>query len=147
MRVTAVESRSSGATPLMVGQIRSDQRADPTLIFRLSAAAALLAAFLVPVNIVSSGPVMCPFRLVTGLPCPGCGLTRSCVDLLHGNLVDSIRWHPLGPITVVAAVLLVLGAHRRFPGLMERLKSPAVLGAIAAVWIVVWLIRLPTFQP
>jgi hypothetical protein len=66
---------------------------------------------------------------------------------MHGNLADSIREHPLGPITVVVAVLLVLGAHKRFPGLMERLQSRPVLGAIVAVWIVVWLIRLPTFRP
>jgi hypothetical protein len=90
---------------------------------------------------------MCPFRLVTGLPCPGCGLTRSWVALLHGNLADSIRWHPLGPITVVVAVLLVLGVHRRFPGLMERIYSREGTRAIAAVIIVVWLIRLPTFRP
>jgi hypothetical protein len=66
---------------------------------------------------------------------------------LHGNLADSIRWHPLGPITVVVAVLLVLGVYKRFPGLMERLQSREVMRAIIAVWIVVWLIRLPTFRP
>jgi hypothetical protein len=67
--------------------------------------------------------------------------------LLHGQLGDAIRWHPLGPITVIAAVLLVLGVHKRFPGLMERLQSRPVLLSVAAVFIVVWLIRLPTFRP
>ena len=38
--------------------------------------------------------------------CPGCGLTRSWVALMHGNLADSIREHPLGPITVVVALQL-----------------------------------------
>jgi hypothetical protein len=66
---------------------------------------------------------------------------------MHGNLADSIREHPLGPITVVVAVLLVLGVHKRFPSLYQRLQSPRVLAAITAVWLVVWLIRLPTWQP
>ncbi len=41
-------------------------------------------------------PTVCPFYLLTGLPCPGCGLTRAFVCLGHGQVAASLHWHPLG---------------------------------------------------
>lgn len=38
--------------------------------------------------------VICPFRFLLGLPCPGCGLTRACVMLFEGDLVGSFSMHP-----------------------------------------------------
>ena len=70
------------------------------------AAAILAGGALVPPAWASAGPPLCPFRLVTGLPCPGCGLTRSLVSLLHGDVSAAVLFHPLGP--VAASVLLAL---------------------------------------
>ena len=36
-----------------------------------------------------------------GLACPGCGLTRSIVALIQGDLGASISYHPLGPVIAV----------------------------------------------
>ena len=33
----------------------------------------------------------CPFRLLTGLNCPGCGALRMTHDVLHGDLVAAIN--------------------------------------------------------
>jgi len=41
-------------------------------------------------------PSVCPFYNLTGLPCPGCGLTRAFVCLGHGQWRESLHWHPLG---------------------------------------------------
>ena len=41
-------------------------------------------------------PSLCLLRNVTGLPCPGCGLTRSWVDLVRGDLGASLGHHRLG---------------------------------------------------
>jgi hypothetical protein len=48
--------------------------------------------------------VACAFRRATGLPCPTCGLTRSTVLALHGNL--GAAWHvmPAGPVLVLGAL-------------------------------------------
>lgn len=40
----------------------------------------------------------CPFLVITGLPCPGCGLSRSCLYLLKGQFARSFSLHPLGGI-------------------------------------------------
>ena len=36
----------------------------------------------------------CPFRLLTGLYCPGCGSLRALHQLLHGNLLPALDMNP-----------------------------------------------------
>src|SRR3954454_7969897 len=38
-----------------------------------------------PVAVDPSGPVLCPFRTLTGLPCPLCGGTRAFVYAFNGD--------------------------------------------------------------
>src|SRR6056297_2447193 len=42
---------------------------------------------------------MCPFKLLTGMPCPACGSTRATIQILHGNFRSSILLNPFGLIT------------------------------------------------
>ena len=53
-------------------------------------------------------PSLCLFYHLTGLPCPGCGLTRSFVCLGHGRFFESLHWHPLGPAIFLLFTLLWL---------------------------------------
>jgi hypothetical protein len=55
-----------------------------------------------------SGPTVCPFRRLTGLPCPGCGLTRSWVAFAHGDVGDAFGYNWFGPITFVMAAVFVV---------------------------------------
>jgi hypothetical protein len=41
-------------------------------------------------------PGTCTFLRVTGVPCPGCGLTRSFISIAHGRLRDAWRFNPAG---------------------------------------------------
>ncbi|MBR6733428.1 MAG: DUF2752 domain-containing protein [Kiritimatiellae bacterium] len=38
---------------------------------------------------------LCVFRAVTGLPCPGCGLTHAGLAFLRGEVIESLRYHAL----------------------------------------------------
>lgn len=43
-------------------------------------------AFVYALNPVSEGnPPICPFKMMTGQDCPGCGATRALAALLHGH--------------------------------------------------------------
>jgi hypothetical protein len=44
----------------------------------------------------------CFFKEHFGIDCPGCGLQRSFIELLKGNLIESIRLYPaLIPIIIM----------------------------------------------
>jgi hypothetical protein len=44
---------------------------------------------------------LCWFESTTGIPCPGCGVTRSLSCGLRGMFLESLHFHPMG--------LLILG--------------------------------------
>ncbi|WP_137294576.1 DUF2752 domain-containing protein [Nocardioides dongxiaopingii] len=108
---------------------------------------ALGTAFVLSPAGVQDGAVICPFRRVTGLPCPGCGLTRSWVDLAHGDLAGAWAMNPFGIVLVAAlAVLVVLVVRARLrgdapPRLDAWLRRPAVLVVLAG-WLVFGLARM-----
>lgn len=43
-------------------------------------------------------PTLCAFKALCGMPCPGCGLTRSFVATAHFDLARGFAFHPLGPL-------------------------------------------------
>jgi len=85
---------------------------DPRQVTAIGVGAVVIAAC-VPVAGIEDGPVLCPFRRLTGLPCPACGLTRSFVYTMHGHLAEGFQAHFFGPLLVLAiAVGAVLLATR-----------------------------------
>ena len=61
-----------------------------------------------------AGIPICGWRAITGLPCPGCGLTRSVSCTVRGELAAAWAYHPFGP------VLLALAAGSAVAGLQPR---------------------------
>ena len=41
---------------------------------------------------------ICPSRVLFGVFCPGCGLTRGTLSLMQGDWANMWRFHPLAPI-------------------------------------------------
>lgn len=66
----------------------------------------------------------CIFKLLTGIPCPGCGTVRSLQLLVHGDVVGSVLTNPLGlllSLLAVAALVLVIRDAIRNDDLLYRL--------------------------
>src|SRR4051812_16948199 len=64
----------------------------------LSRAARLGLVALAFIAAVAFEVPLCPFAILTRHPCPGCGLTRGTLALLHGHLGEALRFHPLVPV-------------------------------------------------
>lgn len=94
-------------------------------------------------------PEVCAVKRTTGLPCPGCGLTRSWVSALDGDAVASVLHHPLGWLVLLyAAAQLVrhgawLALPRRRSG-TERLGRHLDRGVIA-LGVLLFAFWLPRF--
>lgn len=68
-------------------------------ILILTAAIVLIKKMFMPAAMWHLPP--CLFHKVTGLYCPGCGGTRAIIAFLHGEFVQSLRYHPLVPYAAV----------------------------------------------
>lgn len=55
-----------------------------------------------------SALLTCPSQKWLGLPCPGCGTTRSLLSILNGNLGEAMRWNPLGYLALVVLAIVPL---------------------------------------
>lgn len=62
-----------------------------------------IGGFFFPRN--GTGESICGMERIFGLPCPGCGMTRSVASLLQGHFAEALQYHPFG---LPAAALLVL---------------------------------------
>ncbi len=50
----------------------------------------------------------CPFKMLTGFPCAGCGITKSLVYFYEGDLYKSFYYHILGPFVVLFCVVTII---------------------------------------
>ena len=71
-------------------------------------------------------PEMCIFHNLTGVPCPGCGLSRSIISALHGDFLLSMNYHRLGLFTL-AYILLQFFYHLGMIAIPK--KWPHVFGS------------------
>lgn len=110
----------------------------------------LLAALAAGLGLVATLDVtVCPFANLTGLPCPGCGMTRAALALLGGDLTAAMALHPLSPIAVpVAFAFSAAGAvrfvapHLRFDPLVRLERQGGALFLLATVaLLLVWGFR------
>ena len=89
----------------------------PARVIALAAGLVLAISFALPDNRKVPGPSLCAFRSITGLPCPGCGLTRAFVSLSRGNVARAWDLNPFSLPLYAATVAAVFAPlwWRRVP--------------------------------
>lgn len=90
-------------------------------------------------------PPMCPMKFVTGIDCPGCGLTRAFVAIGHGDLAESYHWHRVGLALYVVALyqlvyrpLMIWRGLERPGGAVARVHAwvgRALIAALVLNWL------------
>lgn len=100
------------------------------------------AGALLAINPTDQGPTICPFAVLTGVACPGCGLTRAASALLRGNVDLALDYHPLIPLLVLIFlggwVWSLLRRAGKVGPIPNRVLILVLLGtgvSLVAVWI------------
>ena len=84
----------------------------------------------------------CPFHVLTGMYCPGCGTLRALHQLLHGRPLEALGLNPLMVLSLpflayaLSSETLRTTTGRRLPGIRLRvIWIWALLAAIMLYWI------------
>jgi hypothetical protein len=101
------------ATPFLAPVLR-----DRRLCLFFTAAPALLAV----ASVLGLELWHCPFHRLTGLDCPGCGMTRAGAAMLTGDFRQALAHHPLAPALALVAALMAAAAVMPAPW-RERLAA------------------------
>lgn len=81
----------------------------------------------------------CPFRVLTGLPCPTCGYTRFYQLVTGGSLGKAIQFQPFLAIIVIfsaaAAGMATVSLWRRCEVKLPKLLLQGIWAVLALSWI------------
>jgi hypothetical protein len=95
---------------------------------QISSAFMAVAALLLPL-IPGHGIVICPLRLMVGIPCPFCGMTTSVVATSRGRFSEAVAANPAGILAVVAAIAILLLRPKRV-----RIPVSVAALTVTAMW-------------
>lgn len=90
----------------------------------------------------------CGFLVVTGMPCPGCGLTTSFAHMVRLEVVDAARANPFGvPLFLVSFFTIpvaAVGFLRGWPVLetLDRFRAERVAIMLSVCSVIVWLVKI-----
>ena len=112
------------------------------LAWGIIAAAAAFTVYVYFSNPFEGVVTLCVFHALTGLDCPGCGMTRAAWLLMHGHPIQSLQQNPF---LFVIAVAGYMGLAELSPWLIGRklpqLRVPnwalIALGVLVGVFTIV----------
>ncbi len=86
----------------------------------------------------------CPSVIVAGLPCPGCGMTRSVFCFATGQFAKGWELNPLGILWLLLALYFCAMRYGMGKKLRGALQAGGCLAALMAVF---WLYRMYRYFP
>ena len=98
------------------------------------------------------GPVLCPWRLLTGYPCPGCGGIRAMSAIAVGQFEQA--WL-LNPIAFLACFVVIVWAFRITPLIKFAGKASALFRSqsfslqvviLSLVYALAWIAAVARFN-
>ncbi len=124
-------------------QKRTSGQIELGIIFGTITILALVSARVLPVQEILPP---CPFRAVTGIPCPSCGTTRSLVHLAHGDIAGSLILNPLFSLAMIIALLLFFARSARLPFNRSRItlthtrrEGTMLRAGMAGIFLANWI--------
>ena len=91
--------------------------------------------------------IPCVFYEITGLDCPGCGITRLCLSLFEGDIYQAFRYNPI--IFIDLPILFILFVLNIFFKNNKNIKkiTDVIIIFLATITIIFGVIRnIPIFS-
>ncbi|MBQ3635359.1 MAG: DUF2752 domain-containing protein [Bacteroidales bacterium] len=85
----------------------------------------------------------CPFKVLTGLDCPGCGSQRAIHSLLHGDIVGAWRMNAFMIVSIPYILLLLISkmTAKRSPKIYNMLRNKYLINTYLVFTIAWWIGR------
>jgi hypothetical protein len=83
-------------------------------------------------------PLFCPFKVLTGIPCPGCGMTRAILSIIKGDFHGAFGYNPFSFFLLFVVVLSAV------PGKQAE-KLPSIAPVIMNYFFIVVLVAVLIF--
>ena len=124
-------------------------------LFLAPVAVVITAALLTP-NPLGHGTHMqlglppCGFLVITGYPCPGCGLTTAFSNMAHFNIVAAAHANPFGIplfLTTVCMIPIALAGVIRGAHVLDTLEifqADKIAILLACTSVLTWTVRIAT---
>ncbi len=84
--------------------------------------------------------VGCPLRYLSGIPCPGCGMTRAIGQALQLDFTSAWYYHPLFFLAPIIVFLFLFESY--LPPKLVRITW----GGIIALYLITYLIRVLIYK-
>ena len=99
-----------------------------------------------------NGPILCPVRLITGFPCPGCGGTRAMGAICLGQFDKAWSLNPM--IFAICLVLIVWALKitplysltRKVSAAFQRRALVLQVLSLTSLYAIAWVAALARFD-
>lgn len=88
---------------------------------------------------------LCPFVIITGFPCAGCGITRAFKCLLTLDIRQSLAYNPSAPLWL--AFIIWFAWNRYVLGTNSKKKASRFLAVICIITLIIYICRMITDFP
>lgn len=88
----------------------------------------------------------CPFHKITGLFCPGCGVTRMILSIVKGDFYQAFRYNPLLFILIPLFLFLVFNSILKYKFLKKEKQEKIYIFIIILLIIYGILRNIPYFS-
>lgn len=91
---------------------------------------------------------VCAVRGFLRCDCPGCGIASSLWAISHGNLRQSIDFHPMGIIVagwflyIFSRSFIEVVSGRSLPALLSQRSSDIIVYSFIAALLIQWLVKI-----
>ena len=99
------------------------------------------AAVVLLYALLSAVGVGCPIKYLLGISCPGCGMTRACLNALRLDFAAAFYYHPLWVLLLPFAVAFALLWRCQ-----KRFALRILVGCGVVLMLTVWVWRIVTHR-